>query len=57
MKADQFFDHWNTVHRDLLRGVAMLKDEHLVFRPAPSYSRSVGGVLTSSTSRTAGSST
>ena len=45
LKADQFFDHWNTVHRDLLRGVAMLKDEHLAFRPAPSYSRSVGGIL------------
>ncbi len=45
MNAAQFFDHWNTVHRDLLRGVAMLKDEHLAFRPAASYNRSVGGIL------------
>ena len=45
MNAAQFFDHWNTVHRDLLRAVAMLKDEHLAFRPAPGYGRSVGGIL------------
>ncbi len=45
MNAAQFFDHWNTVHRDLLRAVAMLKDEQLAFRPAPAYGRSVGGIL------------
>ena len=45
MNAAQFFDHWNTVHRDLLRGVAMLKDEQLAFRPAPTYGRSIGGIL------------
>jgi uncharacterized damage-inducible protein DinB len=45
MNAAQFFDHWNTVQRDLLRAVAMLKDEHLAFRPAPAYARSVGGIL------------
>jgi len=45
MNAAQFFDHWNIVQRDLLRAVAMLKDEHLAFRPAPAYARSVGGIL------------
>ena len=45
MNADQFFDHWNTVHRDLLRAVSMLKDEHLSFRPSPEYKRSVGAIL------------
>lgn len=45
MNAAQYYDHWDIVHRDLLRGVAMLKDEHLAFRPAQAYSRSVGGIL------------
>jgi uncharacterized damage-inducible protein DinB len=45
MNAAQYFDHWETVHRDLLRGVAVLKDEHLSFHPAAAYPRSVGGIL------------
>jgi uncharacterized damage-inducible protein DinB len=45
MNAAQFFDHWNTVQRDLLRAVSMLKDEHLRFKPAPAYQRSIGGIL------------
>ncbi|HLC03423.1 MAG TPA: DinB family protein [Anaerolineales bacterium] len=45
MNAAQFFDHWNVVWRDLLRGVSMLRDEQLAFRPAASYPRSVGDIL------------
>lgn len=45
MNAAQFFDHWNKVWRDLMLAVAMLSDEHLDFRPAESYSRSVGDIL------------
>jgi uncharacterized damage-inducible protein DinB len=45
MNAAQFFDHWNKVWRDLMRGVALLKDEHLDFRPAESYPRTVGDIL------------
>ncbi|HSR46798.1 MAG TPA: DinB family protein [Anaerolineales bacterium] len=45
MNAAQFFDHWEIVHRDLLRGVSMLKDEDLAFRPAAAYPRTVGGIL------------
>jgi uncharacterized damage-inducible protein DinB len=45
MNAAQFFDHWNNVWRDLMRAVAMLKDEHLDFRPAEHYSRSVRDIL------------
>lgn len=45
MNAAQFFDHWNTVHRDLLRAVAVLDDSDLDFKPADSYSRTVGGIL------------
>ena len=45
MNAAQFFDHWNGAWRDLLRGVAMLRDEHLDFQPAKAYGRSVGGIL------------
>lgn len=45
MNAAQFFDHWNVVWRDLLRGVSMLHDEQLAFRPAESYPRSVGDIL------------
>ncbi len=45
MNAAQYFDHWNTVHRDLLRAVAMLEDDDLSFRPAQSYPRTVGGIL------------
>ncbi len=45
MNAAQFFDHWNRVWRDLMRGVAMLKDEHLGFRPSERYTRTIGGIL------------
>jgi len=29
----------------LMRGVAMLRDEHLTFRPSQAYPRTVGGIL------------
>jgi len=45
MNAAQFFDHWNIAWRDLLRGVSMLRDDQLGFRPAENYERSVGDVL------------
>jgi uncharacterized damage-inducible protein DinB len=45
MNTAQFFDHWNTVHRDLLRAVALLADEDLKYRPAKGYSRTVGDIL------------
>lgn len=45
MNAAEYFDHWPVVHRDLLRGLAMLKDAHLDVRPAELYPRTVGGVL------------
>lgn len=45
MNAAQFFDHWNKVWRDLMRAVAMLKDDHLEYRPAQSYPRTVGDIL------------
>jgi uncharacterized damage-inducible protein DinB len=45
MNAAQFFDHWNKVWRDLMRAVALLKNEHLAFRPSDNYVRSVGDIL------------
>jgi uncharacterized damage-inducible protein DinB len=45
MNAAQFFDHWHVVWSDLMRGVAMLSDQHLTFRPSEHYSRSVAGIL------------
>lgn len=45
MNAAQFFDHWNVVWRDLNRALAVLRDPHLAYRPAPSYPRTVGGIL------------
>ncbi|MGA9531644.1 MAG: DinB family protein [Anaerolineales bacterium] len=45
MNAAEYFDQWDRVRRDLLRGVAVLKDEHLSFRPAESYDRTVGDIL------------
>jgi uncharacterized damage-inducible protein DinB len=45
MNAAQFFDHWNKAWRDLQRAVSMLKDEHLGFRPAERYHRTVGDIL------------
>jgi uncharacterized damage-inducible protein DinB len=45
MNAAQFFDHWNKVWRDLMRAVAMLKDDHLEYRPAQAYSRTIGDIL------------
>jgi uncharacterized damage-inducible protein DinB len=45
MNAAEYFDHWPVVHRDLLRGLAMLKDAHLDVRPAELYPRTIGGVL------------
>jgi len=41
----QYSDHWNTVHRDLLRTVAVLSDEDLSFQPTQHYSRSVRSIL------------
>jgi uncharacterized damage-inducible protein DinB len=46
MNAAQYFDHWNVVWRDLMRAVAVLRDEHLAFRPADKYGRTVGAILT-----------
>lgn len=45
MNAAQLFDHWNKVWRDLMRGVALLRDEQLDFRPAEAYPRTVGDIL------------
>ena len=45
MNAAEYFDHWATVWRDLQLAVAMLRDEHLKFRPAEKYSRTVGDIL------------
>ena len=45
MNAAEDFDHWAKVWRDLQLGVAMLHDEHLSFRPAERYSRTVGDIL------------
>jgi uncharacterized damage-inducible protein DinB len=45
LNTAQFFDHWNTVHRDLLRAVVMLEDTDLAFQPSKQYPRSVGGIL------------
>jgi uncharacterized damage-inducible protein DinB len=45
MNAAEYFDHWAKVWRDLNVAVAMLEDEHLSFRPAEKYHRTVGDVL------------
>ena len=45
MNAAEYFDHWPVVQRDLLRGIAMLKDAHLDVRPAEVYPRTIGGIL------------
>ncbi|HET7011192.1 MAG TPA: DinB family protein [Anaerolineales bacterium] len=45
MNAAEYFDHWDVVQRDLMRGVSMLKDAHLDFRPSETYPRTVGGIL------------
>ncbi len=45
MNADQYFDHWRKVWRDLQRGIAVLEDEDLAFRPAESYRRTVGDIV------------
>jgi uncharacterized damage-inducible protein DinB len=45
MNADQYFDHWNKVWRDLMRGVSLLEDKHLGYRPAEGYERTVGDIL------------
>lgn len=45
MNAAQFFDQWNKVWRDLMRAVALLKNEHLDFRPSEHYARTVGDIL------------
>ena len=45
MNAAEYFDHWVKVWRDLQLAVAMLHDEHLGFRPADRYSRTVGDIL------------
>lgn len=45
MNAAQYFDHWNTVHRDLLRAIAVLADEDLSYQPTQHYTRTVKGIL------------
>ena len=45
MNAAEYFDHWDVVQRDLMRGVSMLTDAHLDFRPSESYPRTIGGIL------------
>jgi len=45
MNAAEYFDHWGKVWRDLQLAVAILHDEHLGFRPAERYSRTVGDIL------------
>lgn len=45
MNAAQFFDHWNKVWRDLTRAVSMLSEEHIDFKPAETYHRTVGDIL------------
>jgi uncharacterized damage-inducible protein DinB len=45
MNAAQYFDHWHKVWRDLMRGISMLRDEHLDFLPAEVYGRSIGDIL------------
>ncbi|HEX9796204.1 MAG TPA: DinB family protein [Anaerolineales bacterium] len=45
MNAAEYFDHWQKVWRDLIRAVAVLKDEHLDFRPSDNYPRTVGDIL------------
>ena len=45
MNLAEYFDHWPVVHRDLLRGVSMLKDAQLEFRPSAQYPRTVGDIL------------
>lgn len=45
MNAAQYFDHWHKVWRDLMRGVSLLQDEHLEYRPAEAYERTVGDIL------------
>ena len=45
IKGDQFFDHWQVVWRDLMRGVALFEDDDLSFRPAEAYPRTVGDIL------------
>ena len=45
MNADQYFDHWNKIWRDLMRGVSLLEDKHLEYRPAEGYERTVGDIL------------
>lgn len=45
MNAAQYFDHWNKVWRDLMRGVSMLEDSHLSFQPAEAYPRTLGDIL------------
>ncbi|HEY64331.1 MAG TPA: DinB family protein [Caldilineae bacterium] len=44
MNAREVFGHWDTVRRDLLRGLELFTDEELDFRPAPVYQRTVGDI-------------
>lgn len=45
MNAAEYFDHWEKIRRDLMRAVALLRDEDLEFRPSQSYPRTVGDIL------------
>ena len=45
MNAAQFFDHWNKAWRDLTRAVSMLAEEHIDYRPAEAYRRTIGDIL------------
>jgi len=44
MNAREVFGHWDTVRRDLLRGLERFTEEDLDFRPAPAYQRTVGDI-------------
>jgi uncharacterized damage-inducible protein DinB len=45
LNVAQYFDHWNIVHRDLLRAVAMLEDTDISFQPSKHYPRTIGDIL------------
>lgn len=45
MNAAEYFDHWDKVWRDLLRGVSVFREQDLTFQPSPHYPRSVGDIL------------
>lgn len=44
MNVRELFVHWDTVQRDLLRGLEGFTEEDLDFQPAPAYQRTVGDI-------------